>query len=474
MQLWQGLFMEVKVMILMCSIDWFAVSCVRCGALPAIGVHFRLDCCLGQLASPSVCVVDGQEYHKMFARSITILYKKLPLLHVFFEPKGKGMRPDQAIAKAANRLLYMRSWAVVVSVLCRQLNLARVGINRIDVCGDFNAFNNGLAPKAFVQRYFSQPTERRPSYIRHASNVWRACGQKNVYKECVAVNDFQTLSFGTRESKCQTNLYNKSEELRAGHDKPYIRQCWVEAGLDPNCVWRVEFSLNSRGVVFHDLKTGYIDSLQLSDLAIQSYVDDLFLSLAKQYFSFHEYYKGERRGLRSIPFVSLFDQPSTLIKPANLSYAPNTSRRMRDLSSALAKVRNNCVDLTPGEIKAFDKVLELLQELGFTAERDITADCLSYFAESLYVHAGGDMPACSRVIRRWAIEACSSKCSSEIQNLKEAVAEVLATKALHRTSVDAPKSVQRWYESPSERERWDKYLRLSEKEKMKNELSLIV
>lgn len=123
-------------------------------------------------------------------------------------------------------------------------------IARIDICLDFNVFDNGWTPQRFIN-----------SYMR--SNISKV-NQTNVSchgSDCWDGRSFNSLKWGAVTSPISTKLYNKTLEMKQGEDKSYIRQWWMcggdfvgmalkpdeTTGLDmTKDVWRLEFSIKAQ------------------------------------------------------------------------------------------------------------------------------------------------------------------------------------------------------------------------------------
>lgn len=320
---------------------------------------------LGAWSRPLYKVEPGQEHSRQFRQSFTLVSHGMAIVHVFFDPCAPGLDSGRAIFKAANRLLYVQGWPRVLADVIHLLSGYIVSLSRLDVCADFNLFANGVHPLEFIRRYFAAPTSEVPSYLRHSSNRYRVHGQKNVYEDGKAPEiQHQTLSFGTRESAVQTNLYNKSEELRT-HDKPYIRAAWVGAGLNPSDVWRVEFSLNSRGVACCKWDSWLIQELDPMSQDFEQLIGGVFLSYAAQYFAFHEYYEGDTRGIRSLPYASLFELPEVLpLKPRSVNVKRNSGRTEVICARLLSKILRDTEDMPKEVADAYRIVVRELKDMG--------------------------------------------------------------------------------------------------------------
>ena len=126
-------------------------------------------------------------------------------------------------------------------------------ISRVDICMDFEYFDEGDDPAKFLARYFRQKYAKinQGNITAHGTDRWN--GQV-----------WNSASWGSPTSAIGTKFYNKTMELYNQHDasysKPYIRWAWYQCGLvdDPVNVtkttngetytpqiWRLEFSIRS-------------------------------------------------------------------------------------------------------------------------------------------------------------------------------------------------------------------------------------
>ena len=365
---------------IMFSVDWCQYSCgiirghqrlatagatsteLTIGLKPGDTLQGSEPC--GAWFHPHYKVVPGREFSKQYLSALTITFKGFDVAHVFYDPRRVLDHPGRCVWKAANRLLYMQDWGRTFLDIIHAAGCYVISLSRLDICADINTFADDLHPAEFISRYLHAPTKDRPSYLRHSSNKFRVHGQKNVYDDGSAPEvQLQTLSFGTRDSAVQVNLYNKSEELRA-KDKPYIRAAWQETGLDPEDVWRVEFSLNSRGVCALKWDTGLVAELRMDEFERQAGLADVFLCYAKQYFSFHVYFDGDTRGIRSLPYATLFENPERpIVKPISINLQRGTGRTEKLCYKVLRRIADQAQSMTPEQIKAYDLVISELTEL---------------------------------------------------------------------------------------------------------------
>lgn len=151
-------------------------------------------------------------------------------------------------------------------------------ISRIDICMDFNVFDNGESPERFIMRYMKAKVAKinQSNVSAHGTDTW----SKRV---------FNSLKWGSPSSPVTTKLYNKTLELKQGEDKPYIRQAWETAGLDPaHDVWRVEFSLSAQMQTLQSLKNGEMFKKSLLHYDSRERLLKQFAILYNKYFDFRK------------------------------------------------------------------------------------------------------------------------------------------------------------------------------------------
>lgn len=275
-------------------------------------------------------IAKCDEFHPSYRETCLLTWRKRPLLVLSYCPRRETIDKHSCQAKVANSALYSSQWCSLVSIALKAIGWRFVRVVRLDVCADFEYFVNNRLPLRFVQDYLSKPTKSRPSFIRKSSNQFRAYGKK-------ANGDliYETLSWGTRDSAVQVNLYCKTAELRRV-DKPYIREKWKDYGLPyeidgeiDRWVWRAEFSINAPRVFAMSkvnkqkdnekvqakkahLK-GYdvaIRELMSTDVATQDNLNVLFAALVPDFFQFYELTPAaveNGTAVRSLNPVTLFD-----------------------------------------------------------------------------------------------------------------------------------------------------------------------
>lgn len=358
------------------SCDWFSYACsCEGGHVPNVGDEFRDPC-----GTSKFRIEAGSESHPFYESCAKVMEGTAPVAHLFFRCK-RADNPMSCQIKMDNSRLYYPKWGDSLQSLVRALGWRVMRIARVDVCCDFNYFTNGRLPLLFVKDYLSEPTASRCSFVRHSSNRFRVHGVRFL-------NDirFETISWGTRDSAVQTNLYNKSLELIDHADKPWIRQRWTEAGLlhgeiggKVHHVWRVEFSIDPSAIFLRPKQPrDPVRDLSLADVCTPAALAETFQMLHPRYFRFHELSKRAANTpsirVRDLPDVPLFERSDCqLFEVRGLRYYRKTTKGDYLLLSKLSKVVEE-VPMTESErlqfMTFYNRIAATITAKSETVERD--------------------------------------------------------------------------------------------------------
>lgn len=231
------------------NIDWLEIYCLESRQnFPCNADYFRRK---GYYVKERD--YGTRQYAEMF---VLVDEDNNPLIEVRRNPKSgssdfSGFCPESCHLRIPNWRCYqsdivqwLRDFLVLHDYIFKR-------IFRIDVCYDFEYFDSGDKPARFARRYLER--------------VYRKINQCKVHTvgdDGWTDFDWETISWGSPTSMVSTKMYNKSKELaHAKNDKPYIRTCWMMAGLVDNpihCtkrdakgnvytpeIWRIEFSMKS-------------------------------------------------------------------------------------------------------------------------------------------------------------------------------------------------------------------------------------
>lgn len=257
--------------------------------------------------------VERREYGTRVYEEMFTLYDTHdePFLEVRRAPKSNGneggvLDMNSAHIRLVNRYCYFTDCVQRLRDFLARYNYQFRRIFRIDLCLDFERFDLGDDPQRFVTRYLRHKFSKINQCNRttHGRDRWDGC-------------EDNYLSWGQPKSVVSTKLYNKSLELKEAHDKPYIKQAWMAAGLITNpitmvklrkdgsqytpTIWRVEFSVRSGAAGWAVLEdcTGAKNKLKPIANTLDCYDSKekqliMFASLAHHYFHF-KYFEPRQR-----------------------------------------------------------------------------------------------------------------------------------------------------------------------------------
>ena len=234
-------------------------------------------------------------------------------------------------------------------------------ISRIDICLDFETFDNGMSPDLFVYEYM------RGSFLKLHQSRLHSYGSDYEVSLAAHGNDtiktkvWNSLSWGSKKSSVTTKMYNKSLEMRQKKKKHYIINKWEKAGLRPdvNDIWRIEFSLNSAIKGYVRIDDG---ELLPSSLSLYDNEDKLWRAwsgCASRLFVFVDTTATRKSRMKKIPLFNINDD---VCKPVELSTEEDPTRTERMLIRYLNKLRKDN-QLTKAEDDAAVTIKELIQRI---------------------------------------------------------------------------------------------------------------
>lgn len=147
-------------------------------------------------------------------------------------------------------------------------------ISRIDLCGDFTQFDNGMMPYDFMKDYICGKYSKlnQCNLTAHGRDKWEG-------------REWNSLKWGSETSTCSTKLYNKSLEMKQKKFKSYIWDAWNYAGLDTSKdIWRLEFSLHSQVKSMVAIDTGNVFDISISNFMDRQKVGFAWFALCDRLF----------------------------------------------------------------------------------------------------------------------------------------------------------------------------------------------
>lgn len=340
------------------SVDWFQYYCHQ-SSNPQLGQEFHglQPNQQGYISTYKIC--NAHEYSAIYLEHFCVCLNGRPMAHIHYKPKMSALHTQSASIKVENSLLYSPDWYFYLHDILAALRWQICNITRVDLCADFNYFHNGRDPELFAADYLRTATKKRPSYLRVGKDKWHAVGTKFVSE-----NKVDYLRWGTRESEVCVYLYNKSKELREKQMKPWIAREWKANGLDVTKVWRVEFSINAKGLNLFDLKNGIFKPLFASDIDTQESLERMFHIYAAKFFHFKLVQAGEKRKKANLPDVQLFPpQSNPLLKHRSVCREVQSGKTEKVLINKLQALLDSDTYLHTDEFDCVGKTIDILTQI---------------------------------------------------------------------------------------------------------------
>lgn len=264
------------------SIDWLQVYChIRGRLAECTNEHYK-------------CVIVEDYPTAMYRSKCVVSFfedgKPHEYCEILFKPRVSSIHPDSCHLRVYNEPLYTSSWFDRYCIVMAALPIEFRSITRVDLACDFNKFYGGLSPRLFIKRYINGEIlkigiNRGYMSFRDMGYVIANGSQRLPDGFKKGLPDFNAITWGTK-GYVQTQLYNKSLELREGKFKHWIFSSWERAKLDTRDVWRVEFRIQGAGKECQLLETGDLFAFGTSDIADVERIYQMYSVYADRYFRF--------------------------------------------------------------------------------------------------------------------------------------------------------------------------------------------
>lgn len=259
-------------------------------------------------------------------------------------PVSSVIKEDTGIIKFNNRILYQKNVIEFIKEFCRRFKIKVLNISRIDICADFNMFQDFVNPHDFIKYFVSG------AILKNGRCDFTLSGEhanSNVY------NYFRV---GKKTSDVIVYMYNKSKEMRDVKFKHYIYDKWVKNGLDvKRDVWRLEVSINGRGRQFIDKDTGEIKEIDLNSIYRPEGVVEIFHTFINHYFNFK--WNNNTKNKSRMKDVILFNVSASRILTTPLPKFKDTMKADKVMCKALYQYEKARREVTPEEREASMQLL---------------------------------------------------------------------------------------------------------------------
>lgn len=232
--------------------------------------------------------------------------------------------------RLSNRSCYLRNPVQVMAEFILAHGYTYKSVSRIDICLDFQLFDNGWVPQFFVDGFMRGEYQKinQCNIAAHGKDGWheRAWG---------------SLKWGAPTSAVTTKLYNKTKELAEVADKPYIREVWQAVGFAAGVdVWRVEFAIKSQSNALLSSEEQTIITRSLDAYSGKDRQFFQFCVYANKYFHFkqREYTRTgqlkQKNRCADVPLFS-FSGREKFYTPTRLVWQPEAGRTEKLLAKRL-------------------------------------------------------------------------------------------------------------------------------------------
>lgn len=311
------------------NIDWLEVYCLEPASQPHTPEYFESLGYKVRLRDYGTPV-----YRQMF----TILQDNKDWIEIRRDPyskKGEGgfLEPTSTHIKLCNEFCYTDNPINEVRAFLLASDYTYKGISRIDICMDFNDFDSDISVRDFISRYVNGEYSKlnQAKLNMHGEDCWR-------------FRDWSSLKWGSASSPYSTKLYNKSKELREVKDKLYIKQAWLDAGIDiSKDVWRIEFSTSSQAQTRESKREKNTFKLHLAHFDDRAKLLQRFFELYEKYFDFRQVVvkvdeNGKEKCVRKdrCPRITLLQY-----NPSDIAYTPKRNKTARQRPERTYKILIN-------------------------------------------------------------------------------------------------------------------------------------
>lgn len=330
------------------NIDWLEIYCIEQIDEPRDAEFFRKQ---------GFEVIERDYGTPIYKEMFTICDNGNPYIEIRRNPyslKSMGgiMQDGSCHIRLCNESCYHDNPIDEMRTFILTYDFVYKSIARIDICLDFNTFDNGWTPQRFINSYMRSNISKvnQTNVSCHGSDNWDG-------------RSFNSLKWGAVTSPISTKLYNKTLEMKQGEDKSYIRQWWQcggdfvgmaikpedVTGLDMTKeVWRLEFSIKAQAQA-RKRKSGNEEkfTLHLFDYDTKEKLWQRFCELYEMYFDFRkkEYVYDEKKQERHLKRkydckrIKLFDFSDRCIK-----YKPARKPRQKKRPDRIYKIMMNRIN----------------------------------------------------------------------------------------------------------------------------------
>ena len=325
--------MAKKVHTYCSGIDWLQLYCLSMRDIPEKGSVGNIRWVRRQYPTAQYL-----EIIEVYARDEKCTQK---FAEVLCRPRLSCLNPRAHQLKIVNKWLYTSRWFHYLKETISALHLQYKSISRLDLYYDCIKYQNGRKPRTLVSDYISRKVLKigiNRGYI--AFNDWGYNIPITTQKEAISLNktlpNINGITWGNK-GYIQTQIYNKSLEMRSVKHKEWIARMWSDAGLIGEDVWRTEIRIQKSGKELQLLETGDLFALGISEVADEERIYETFLTYAEKQLRFVKSdYHAKKQQMKP---VELFPPLNSLptFKPKHVCNVSGTNRTLRMVQNYLVQ-----------------------------------------------------------------------------------------------------------------------------------------
>lgn len=305
------------------SIDWLSIYC---------------DC--SALAPHPDYIFDKEPYGtSVFADMYTIYLYGEEIAILTCNPRSSALKKGTGVLKILNPILYQQYLYEQIWNLMHYNNIQFINISRLDLCADFNHFNDYPDMQDFFKDFLTL------KLWKIGAAKYKVCANKATEFDCdyfkliglqSSRHTYQYLRFGSKVSKISAYLYNKTQEFRDVKRKNYIAEAWAANDIDEKQeVWRLEFSLKGDGIKFLNQETKLWQAKNIDMVCDPDQRINLYNALYLKYWDYRVN-DGQKRKDR-MKRANLLPIESSILKPVVITGSDVTDREQKRMITAIER-----------------------------------------------------------------------------------------------------------------------------------------
>lgn len=267
-----------------------------CAAVDWLQIYCKIQCSEEQLALTEgiKVVVSNFPTPQFLKKAVFSFEKEQPFAEMLFQPRTSVLPACAAQLRVLNQHLYTENWLERLRFILKSARIKFVSISRLDLAVDFNRLYKGLSPKTLLTSFIKGKFLKigiSKGFLHFDDWGYKVANNTSSLKG-VSFSKTPNITGCTWGSKgyVQTQIYNKSKELREVKYKPWIVSTWEKNGLNVNeDVWRAEIRIQKQGRELElaeclDTTSNY--NLSLFEVSNPNRIYETFYAYAKKYLRF--------------------------------------------------------------------------------------------------------------------------------------------------------------------------------------------